>query len=188
MADNSWLGSHVTFPCPFLCFAHRCCQHCDFHNWDKNTKIFKGIKILLKGVIPGIRCSRARFEAEKPYFDATPHYRFGSLEYDGIVRMHGCEKKKPSKLTCNSLMQVWCEGSGNSQHAHVPKWEFLEFFSFRSFLFIFPVSIPTSMTGKPNRGLLPNGVGCYLPCYLPGKSRHQSIWPFAHVDLLHLFW
>jgi len=58
-------------------------------------KIFERIKIMLKGLMAEIRCSRARFEPEKSYSDATHHYKFGRLEYDRIAR----EKKIPSKLT-----------------------------------------------------------------------------------------
>ena len=91
--------------------------------------------------MPEIRHSRVIFEPEKPYFDATPHYRFGSLEYDVIAC--ACAQEK------NSIQAPDTRAAGILSITHVPKWEFLEFFTFRSFLFIFPVSIPTSMTGKP---------------------------------------
>ena len=88
--------------------------------------------------MPEIWRSRARFEPEKPYFDATPHYRFGSLKYDVIAR------KIPSKLTCNSLTQASCKGSENSQHCSCPKmgvslnsFLFAHFYLF--FLFRYPL-------------------------------------------------
>ena len=88
-----------------------------------------------------IRRSRARFEPENLYFDATPHYRFGSLEYNKIVRIRAREKI-PSKLTCNSLTHAKCEGSGNSQHTHVPNGSFLNSFLFAHFYLFFLFRYP----------------------------------------------
>ena len=56
----------------------------------KIYKIFERIKIIPKGVIRELR----PYELQEPnlspkkikIFDATPHYRFGSLEYDKIAR------------------------------------------------------------------------------------------------------
>ena len=52
-----------------------------------------------------------------------------------------------------------------------PKLEFLKFFSFCLFLFIFPVSIPTSMAGKPGKApdflRTPSSQGYYgTPLYI----------------------
>jgi hypothetical protein len=38
------------------------------------------------------RRSGARFEPGKSHFDATPYYRFGSLEYNKIAR--ACAREK----------------------------------------------------------------------------------------------
>ena len=145
ISDNSWLCNHVTFQYPVLCFGRSCCPSCNFHNLQKNVKIFERIKIISKRALTNFQRSRAKFELEKSYFDTTCHLEV--LSYDKSRALMRARKKTPGSK-CNPFAQARCHES-RSHYAYVLNWEFLDFFSFFSFLFIFPVSIPTSMTGKP---------------------------------------
>ena len=147
MSDNSWLCNHVTFQYPVLCFSRSCCPSCDFHDLQKNVKILERIKIMPKRVMTNFQHSRAKFELKKSYFNTTLHLEVLNMEKNACVSARG---KKVPESRCNPFAQARCNESRNSQYAYVLNWEFLHFFSFFSFLFIFPISIPTSMTRKPS--------------------------------------
>jgi hypothetical protein len=131
---------------PLLCSARPCCQSCNFHNPQENVKIIERIKIIPKRVMEIFSHLRAKFELEKSYFDLLAII---NLEVSNTKPR--ATKNIASNLKCKPFTQARCDGSRQQEFlaCPCPKWEFLEFFSFLSFFFIFPVSIPTSMTGKP---------------------------------------